>query len=113
MQKALLATITQTPRRVEPPFGILELPRFETTSPRRNLIKVADSSFIKDEQWSIQKSMMLNTNLLSVRDKQELSTSYLLIKVIILCSKYSRESEYLIEMTFVGKKVKRKTVEVR
>jgi hypothetical protein len=50
MQKALLATITQTPRRVEPPFGILELPRFETTSPRRNLIKVADSSFIKDEQ---------------------------------------------------------------
>jgi hypothetical protein len=29
LEKLLHSTITQTPKRVEPPFGILELPRFD------------------------------------------------------------------------------------
>ncbi len=64
LQKALFATITQTPRRVEPPFGILELPRFETTSPKKNLIKVADSSHqdYDDEQWGVKNRVRVSYN---------------------------------------------------
>ena len=45
LDQILYATISQTPsRRVEPPFGILDLPQFESNkTARRNMIRVQDS----------------------------------------------------------------------